>query len=166
MSNTQPRPGIRASPFSPIGRGSGLKISAVWVRVPQGALESRHGARHGSYFLSMFSVGELRAIARLAQQVEVADLGSAQSGFESRGGHACCAVSVRCSYVTGACRHNHCHGMPAFRVSPCIPTGRGNRLKSGTVWVRIPPGALRAVHRYSVTHAGVAGLVRVQTVLL
>ena len=129
---------LLTSPLSPIGRGSGLKIRAVWVRVPQRA----RGLGEARTLTSRpFLV--LRAIARLAQQVEAADLESAQSGFESRGGHACCTVSVRCSYVTGSWWCNHCHGMPAFRVSPCIPTGRGNRLKSGTVWVRIPPGALK-----------------------
>lgn len=154
--------GIRASPLSPIGRGSGLKIRAVWVRVPQRA--------RGFGKARTLTSGSFRClIARHrppSPMVEAADLESAQSGFESRGGHACCTVSVRCSYVTGAWWCNYCHGMPAFRVSLCIPTGRGDRLKSGTVWVRIPPGALRAVHRYSATYAGVAGLVRVQTVLL
>ena len=29
--------GLQASPHSPIGRGSRLKIGAVWVRVPLGA---------------------------------------------------------------------------------------------------------------------------------
>jgi hypothetical protein len=34
------RRGLRAGPHSPIGRGSGLKIRQVWVRVPVGALTS------------------------------------------------------------------------------------------------------------------------------
>lgn len=75
--------GIRTSPLSPIGRGSGLKIRAVWVRVPQRA----RGLGEARILTSRpFLV--LRANARLAQQVEAADLESAQSGFESRGGHA------------------------------------------------------------------------------